>query len=227
MNTPDRFFYNLYSRLQKKELTTLLILFITCVFTHYYIFSQRLLNEDVLGYTSYGARHISLGRWSEIMIHFVSQSVMFLLVCILLPITAFLAIKICKFSSYILSLLAAIICVVFPTLSHVFGYTPLVSIYCFTLFEAVLAVYFTQKYKHGYLIGAILLGISGGGYQSSIGLSVSLCFCLLFFTLVFDKPLKECFFYALRFLTMGILGIAIYFAGMKKHSFMEPYSIQN
>ena len=168
MNTPDRFFYNLYSRLQKKELTTLLILFITCVFTHYYIFSQRLLNEDVLGYTSYGARHISLGRWSEIMIHFVSQSVMFLLVCILLPITAFLAIKICKFSSYILSLLAAIICVVFPTLSHVFGYTPLVSIYCFTLFEAVLAVYFTQKYKHGYLIGAILLGISGGGGISQV-----------------------------------------------------------
>lgn len=215
MITPDTFLHNTYRRMAKKDVATLLILFITCFFTHYYLFTHRFLNEDMIGYTSYTTRHITLGRWSEIIIPYISPSVMFLFVCILLPITAFLTIKTLGFSSRVFSILSAMICVVFPSLSYAFGYTILVAIYCITLFEAVLAVYFTLKYKYGFLPGAFLFGIACGGYQSSIGLSISLCFCLLFIALISGQPLKQCFLYALRFLSMGALGMIVYFIGMK------------
>lgn len=211
----DTFIHNIYRRMSKKDIVTLICLFIACFFTHYYAFAHRTLNEDMLGYTTYTVRHIASGRWSEVMIKFVSPGVMFLVVCILLPVTAFQAVKLMRFSSQVLSVLSAIICVVFPSLAYMFGYTYAVPVYCFTLFEAVLAVYFTSKYKYGFLPGAILLGICGGGYQSSIAVGVSLCFSLLFINIISGKPLKQCFLKALRFLTMGVLGIIVYFAGMK------------
>lgn len=201
--------------MSRRDIVTLFILFITAFFTHYYLFTHRFLNEDMLGYTLYNTRHITLGRWSEVIIDYISPSIMFLIVCVLLPITSFLIIKILGFSSQVFSLLSAIICVVFPSLSYAFGYTLLVAIYCTSLFEAVLAVYFTQKYKYGFLPGALLLGISCGGYQSSIGCSISLCFCLLFIAIAAGKPLKECFLYALRLFSMGVLGMIVYFIGMK------------
>ncbi|WP_457848561.1 glucosyltransferase domain-containing protein, partial [Staphylococcus aureus] len=48
-----------------------------------------------------------------------------------------------------------------------------------------------------------------------MGLSISLCFCLLFIALISGQPLKQCFLYALRFLSMGALGMIVYFIGMK------------
>ncbi len=215
MITPDTFVHKAYRRLSKKDIVTLVGLVIICLFTHYYMFTQRIINEDMLGYTAYYIRHIPLGRWSEVIINFMSPSVRFLIVCILLPVTAFMAVKLMNFSSSALAFFAAAICVVFPSLSYMFGYMFLVQVYCFTLFEAVLAVYLTSKYKYGFLPGAVFLGICGGGYQSGIAVSVSLCFCMLFMIVISGKPLKKCFLYALRFLIMGVLGVIVYFAGMK------------
>ena len=140
MITPDTFVHKAYRRLSKKDIVTLVGLVIICLFTHYYMFTQRIINEDMLGYTAYYIRHIPLGRWSEVIINFMSPSVRFLIVCILLPVTAFMAVKLMNFSSSALAFFAAAICVVFPSLSYMFGYMFLVQVYCFTLFEAVLAL---------------------------------------------------------------------------------------
>lgn len=215
MLTPDTFIHNCIQRMRKKDIALLIVAEIVCAFTHYYLFTQRFINEDMLGYSTYSSRHFQLGRWSEIMITFLSPSVIFLLICILLPITAFLVIKILGFSSSLLSFFSIILLITFPTLSYAFCYILLISIYCFTLFEAVLAVYITQRYKYGFLLGALLVGISCGGYQSSIAVSISLCFCSLFFIVISGTPTKKCFTYIYRYLSMGILGILIYFIGMK------------
>jgi hypothetical protein len=102
------------------------------------------------------------------------------------------------------------ICVVgFPSMASLFCYSFTMDGYALAILLAILSVWLSVKYKHGFLLGALSLGISMGIYQAYLSLGILLCL----FVLVFDmenKSWKELVIRVVKMLIMGILSFAFY-----------------
>ena len=67
----------------------------------------------------------------------------------------------------------------FPTLSYGYGYLSDAVFYAFSLMFAALAVYCTNRWKHGWAAGAVLIMLSLGLYQAWLSFAAAFAICNL------------------------------------------------
>ncbi|MCH5337494.1 MAG: glucosyltransferase domain-containing protein [Acetatifactor sp.] len=101
--------------------------------------------------------------------------------------------------------------VAFPALASSFAYVFTLDGYMLALLLAVLAVLVTKKYKWGLVGGAFCLAFSLGIYQAYLAFAMILSLFAVLMLFAEKKSAAEKITGTLRYLGMGILGVALYY----------------
>ncbi|MDL2301552.1 glucosyltransferase domain-containing protein [Lachnospiraceae bacterium OttesenSCG-928-D06] len=111
--------------------------------------------------------------------------------------------------------------VAFPSIASTFSYVFTMDGYMMAVLFSVLAVLFTKKYKHGYLLGGICLALSMGIYQSYLPFTIILCIYGILITIIDQCKIAEIIKTTGRYLIMGISGVGLYFIILKILLFVQ------
>lgn len=116
----------------------------------------------------------------------------------------------------------------FPSLACTYGYLTMAEIVSISIFCSIAAVYVTQKYDFGFLVGAILLMISIGEYQAYVAVAASLSFVSVIVEVLNDKCLyKKHILMFSKYLIMGILGVILYLIAVKIYLSFTGYTLSD
>lgn len=131
-----------------------------------------------------------------------------------LGIASALIVNLFSIKNKISIVLISLCLVTFPSMTSLFCYSFTMDGYALAILLAVISVFLTIKYRCGFLLGAIFLGISMGIYQAYLSLAILLC---LFFVLteMETKEWKELFVRIFKMLLMGILAFVFYLVSLK------------
>ncbi len=104
----------------------------------------------------------------------------------------------------------------FPTLSYGYGYLSDAVFYAFSLMFAALAVYCTNRWKHGWAAGAVLIMLSLGLYQAWLSFAAAFAiFSLIVQLKEKEWNQKQMMSLLLRHAAMGVLGTVFYLLSVK------------
>ncbi len=177
-------------------------------------FAQRFANEDYLHDFYKAGAVVKSGRFIGGITDVMNPWMIGFIGACIFSILIFLTIDMLKIKSKFMKVLSIFIMVSFPTLATGFGYLFMVQVYSFALLFAVLAVYITDKFEFGFIVGGIFLMFSLAAYQSYIGVSMSLCVMLILRNWYMDSERK--IYNMLQFMAMGIIGIVLYMLVIKQ-----------
>lgn len=106
--------------------------------------------------------------------------------------------------------------VTFPSVTSTLSYNFTADGYFLAMLLSVLAVFLTLKYRWGFLPGALCLCLSYGSYQAYITFAIMLIILWGIHSILFQSPeFKHFLRQMLRFLSMGILGTALYMLALQ------------
>ncbi len=217
----DALFGKLWSVVKKKEyafpfLATVIVGFIT----HMFLIVNKFPNADAMTSFYFDQNMVTSGRWFLTVVCGISSyydlnwiigilSILYLAVASVF-ISEFFEVKTLTVRVCIGALL-----VTFPALTATFAYLYTADGYMLAFLLAVLAAYFTKKYKWGFIGGAACLACSIGSYQAYLAVTVVMCLLSLITMCLQNKAWKELWGKAWRYLTMGIGGGALYYIILK------------
>lgn len=210
-----------YSKVEFSSKIAFLTTFLSAFFTHIYLFTRKSLNEDMLGYIQYISDHTASGRWSEHFLtsfrgNYMMPMVIGLICFVLLSFTAVMTVRLLRIRNTLNVIISSILIATFPTLAYSFGYLFMAHTYCAALFMSALSVWVTVKYRFGFLIGGVFLGLSMGAYQAYLGYAATLCIICLILDMFYEKLTANQFIKSIiRYLALGGIGGLSYFLGLK------------
>ena len=199
-------------------------------------------NHDGLRYLYSDLDNIVAGRWflaavCGISSYFALPWLIGVLSILYIGIAAALTCAVLKIRNKYSAIVIGALMATFPALASTFAYVFTMDGYMLGLLMAVAAVYFTKRFRFGWIGGAILLAFSLGTYQAYLPVAVILSLYAAVLILMGEdgksvtssaagdpdkgkgrEPednAKTKIFKILRFLYMGILGSGLYFAILK------------
>ncbi len=181
---------------------------------HGSFFTRRFANEDYLHDFYKSGAVVRSGRFIGGITNVMNPWLIGVISACIFGVLIFLIIDMLKINSKFMKILTVFILLSFPTLATGFGYLFMVQVYSFALIFSVLAVYITDKYKFGFILGAVFLMLSLAAYQSYIGVSMTLCIMLILRNWYMDSQSKISKIF--QFIAMGILGIILYMLIIKQ-----------
>lgn len=167
---------------------------------------------------------IQLGRFLLPLYQFVlgysiAPAVSTILSLGLLCLTTLLITKLFFLRDDFLRYLAGMFIIASPHVQSLLSYYYCSIAYSFSFLLAVLALMIFYKAKdkiwRNILLGALLLCLSAGGYQSYLSVTVTLCLMLLIFEVVNGDSAKAAGRQLLHFLAGGTVGVAMYLLANK------------
>ena len=217
----DALFGRLWTTVKKKEYAVpFWSAVIVGLLTHMFLFTNKLPNADAMTSFYFDQNMVTSGRWFLTVVCGISSyydlnwiigilSVLYLAIAAVF-ISEFFEVKTLSARGCIGALL-----VTFPALTATFAYLYTADGYMLALLLAVLAAYFTKKYKWGFIGGAVCLACSIGSYQAYLAVTVLLCLFSLIGMCLENKPFKELWSRAWRYLVMGLGGGVLYYVALK------------
>lgn len=153
--------------------------FIIGMCTHVYCFTNRFINNDEVNHIFMTSDSIGWGRWLLKPIRYLCSEwslpwINGLFSILMLAIISYLIVKVLCIRDKMLVVLIGASIVTFPSVAVTFSYMADAQAYFVAAFFSVLAVFITDKYKHGFIIGIILIMLSLGIYQAYFPLAVAL-----------------------------------------------------
>lgn len=219
---PFKWLKKKYESIDKKYVYIFDATFFIGFFTHFFFFSNKFVNHDVLlntfidGYEDY-ITAISVGRWSYVFFNWITSGfsmpqVKGLAALVYMAVSAVLIVKILKIKNVLLGTLVGGIFATFPSVACSFSYSFSMDTYALSFLMAILSVYLIEKTsKVNFLISITALVFSMGIYQSSITFSIALIFILLLSDVLTNQIILKNFIRkVLRYLVFLILGLGIY-----------------
>ncbi len=186
--------------------------------SHLVFFVDRFANEDDFHNLLSSKNMIGSGRWMIGNIfgsNYLLPMVLFVITIISISLCSSVINSMFKIEKNVYIFLISSLLATFPVLALGFGYSFMIERYMLGLLSAVLAVYFTNKYNKGFIVGSFLLGISLGYYQSYVAVSIGLSIFLIIMKGFEQLKIREYFGYILNFLIMGIIGVIFYLLMIK------------
>ncbi len=217
----DALFGRLWNVVKKKEYAVpFLSAVIVGLLTHMFLFTNKLPNADAMTSFYFDQNMVTSGRWFLTVVCGISSyydlnwiigilSVLYLAIAAVF-ISEFFEVKTLSTRGCIGALL-----VTFPALTATFAYLYTADGYMLAFLLAVLAAYFTRKYKWGFIGGAVCLACSIGSYQAYLAVTVLLCLFSLMNMCLANQTFKEIWSKAWRYLVMGIGGGVLYYVALK------------
>lgn len=209
---------------------------------HMVVMTGDFPNHDGLRYLYSDLDNIVAGRWflaavCGISSYFALPWLIGVLSILYIGIAAALTCAVLKIRNKYSSIVIGALMATFPALASTFAYVFTMDGYMLGLLMAVAAVYFTKKFRFGWIGGAVLLAFSLGTYQAYLPVAVILSLYAVVLILMgedgksvissadgdpdkgkgreSEDNAKTKIFKILRFLYMGILGGGLYFVILK------------
>ncbi len=209
-------FNQLKGQLTPAMKSAFIAVFFVGLISHFLVFVGDFPNHDGLNSMYSSQNMIASGRWflsiaCGISSYFTLPWIIGLLSLFYIALTAVLLVSILEIKQSFIGFLVGGLLVSFPALTATFAYMFTADGYMLSLFLAVLAVYVTKRFSSGFLLGAIFLACSLGGYQAYVSMAMLLSFhqvILLF--LSEDTNLGQKIKKTGSYVTMGVLGMGIY-----------------
>ncbi len=217
----DALFGKLWNTVKKKEYAfPFMAAIIVGMFTHMFLFVNKLPNADAMTSFYFDQNMITSGRWFLTVVCGVSSYydlnwVIGVLSIFYMAIAAVFISEFFEVKTLSARLSIGALLVTFPALTATFAYLYTADGYMLAFLLAVLAAYFTKKYKWGFIGGAVCLACSIGSYQAYLAVTVLLCLISLIGMCLQNRAWKEMWSKAWRYLAMGIGGGALYYIILK------------
>lgn len=217
----DALFRKSWNKIKKKEyvypfLATVIVGFLT----HMFLFVNKLPNADAMTNFYFDQNMVTSGRWFLTVVCGISSyydlnwvigvlSVLYLAIA-----TVFLS-EFFEVKTYTARVCIGALLVTFPAVTATFAYLYTADGYMLAFLLAILAAYFTKKYRFGFVGGAVCLALSIGSYQAYLAVTVMLCLFSLISMCLHNASWKELWAKAWRYLLMGAGGGILYYIALK------------
>ncbi|MCM1100292.1 MAG: glucosyltransferase domain-containing protein [Clostridium sp.] len=203
-------------RVKKEHRTAFVSAFVMGLLIHMPALLSDIPNHDGLSSMYFDQNMITSGRWflmvacgfsSFYTIPWVIGLLgLLFLSCAAVALTDFLELKDAPAIVSVSGLLVS-----FPALASTFAYVFTMDGYMLALCLAVAAVACTKNWKKGFIPGAVCLAFSMGIYQAYLPFAILLCMYGVAMVFMDGGSLWERCRAALRYLYMGLLGVALYY----------------
>lgn len=190
--------------------------FIGGLAAHMIVITNNWPNHDGLASEYFDQNMITSGRWflgttCGISSYFAVPWIIGLLALFYLAIAAGVTASVLELKSRIAAVFTGLLMASFPALASGFAYIFTMDGYMLGLLCGVLAVYFTKKYKTGFIGGMVLLALSLGSYQAYLPVVIMLCIFCVCIILSEEGKIKDKILKSLKFLYMGAGGAVLYY----------------
>lgn len=218
--TPDRFITKIYRACKPSWKIAFISAVVIGIITHIYAMTNNLLTWDSMWNLYSDQDMLSSGRpfltyLCGISSYFNLPLVNGLLGIVFLGITAAVIVEIFHMTSPVFIVLTSGMLVTFPTIVSTICYMYTFDGYMIALLCSALAFLVTERKKHGWAAGAVLLALSIGTYQAYISFTIVLCMLSLLLELIEEDSMKIIWVKIRNYMTMGVLGYVLYVISVK------------
>lgn len=194
--------------------------FVVGLLTHMAALTLDAPNHDGLYSMYFDQNMITSGRWflgpaCGISGFYSIPWLTGLLAMLYISVSAVMLVKVLEVTDPIISALIAGMLITFPSLASNFAYVFTMDGYMLGLLFAILSVFFVERKRFGFLIGALFLAFSMGIYQAYLPVAMLLCLYKVLSVFAGSDAVKEKIKKALNYLYMGALGAALYYIILK------------
>lgn len=205
---------------QKKYLYPFLFTMVVGLLTHMFLFVNKFPNADAMTSFYFDQNMVTSGRWFLTVVCGISSYydlnwVIGFLAIFYLSIAAVFVSEFFEVRSVVCRICIGALLVTFPAVTATFAYLYTADGYMLAFLLAVLAAYFTKKYKWGFGLGAVCLALSMGSYQAYLAATILLCIMSLILMCLRNTEIKKMWSLAWRYLVMGISGGVLYYIILK------------
>lgn len=217
----DALFQKSWNKIKKKEyMYPFFSAVIVGLLTHMYMFVNKFPNADAMTNFYFDQNMVTSGRWFLTVVCGISSYydlnwVIGVLSIFYLAISAVFISEFFEVKTYTARVCIGALLVTFPAVTATFAYLYTADGYMLAFLLAVLAAYFTKKYKFGFIAGAVCLALSIGSYQAYLAVTVLLCLLSLIIMCLKNTSIKETWSKAWRYLAMGAGGGVLYYVALK------------
>ncbi len=202
--------------IKKEWRTAFFATLIIGLLVHMPMLLQDIPNHDGLDSMHFDQNMITSGRWfltvaCGISSYFTLPWLIGLLAILYLALTSVALVEFLEIKKASTIVLLSGLLVSFPALASTFAYVFTMDGYMMALLLAVLSVVLTKKYKFGFVTGAVCLACSMGIYQAYLPFAMLLCIYGILMIAMEKGSFKEKICRSLRYLYMGIAGMAGYY----------------
>lgn len=174
-------------------------------------------NHDGLDSLYFDQNMITSGRWfltvaCGLTSYYSLPWLIGILAIFWLGLTAVVLVAFLEVQDRVAIVLISSLLMVFPALASTFAYAFTMDGYMLALFLAAAAALCVKKWKWGFVPGAVCLAFSLGTYQAYLPFAVILSIYGILMQAMSSATIRDKFRNALRYLYMGILGLALYYS---------------
>lgn len=147
--------------------------------THFYMMSNKLPNWDDLNNIKGAGVGKEFGRWAVgLWHHFFSTwsapSINGMMAIVLFSVNACLVLEILRLKSETAAVLIPVITLTFPTIASDMTFMFMAADYAVAVLFAVIGVFFTLKFRFGFIVGIYFMYYSLGQYQAFLPMAAAL-----------------------------------------------------
>lgn len=216
MKNPTETWNNIWKHCKREWKLAFLSTFLVGLLCHMPIMLRDIPNHDGLASMYFDQNMITSGRWfltvaCGVSSYYTLPWLIGLLAMLYLGIASALLVEFLEVrQGWAVAVIGGLLAV-FPSLASTFAYVFTMDGYMLAVLLAVLAVLLTQKYRLGFLPGALCLACSLGIYQSYLPFAVLLCLYGIYMLGVSEGAAREKVKKGLAYVWMGGLGVAAYY----------------
>ncbi len=227
---PEQVFNAWKQKITKQDIYTFLTAVIMGLVTHMRVFISDIPNHDGMSSLYFDQNMITSGRWflrvaCGISSDYTLPWVIGVLCVLYLAAAAVVLQRFFKVKHTFTAMLLAAILVTYPTLTSNFAYIFTADGYMLALLLAVLAAFWVERSKAGFVWGAIALGFSMGTYQAYIPFAMILAVYAICRAWFFGSDFKEKCNITWRYVAMGGAGAVIYYGMLQILLFLQKTSL--
>ncbi|MCL2367442.1 MAG: glucosyltransferase domain-containing protein [Oscillospiraceae bacterium] len=214
---PETYILDRIKRLPAELKVTFLAAVVLAVLVHSFGFLNKFVNEDSLFHFGGSLAYLyQSGRWMLVALQFVRGFytipwIIGVFAVFYLALAVTLLVSVLKITNKLHCVLIAALIVSFPAWANQFMFDFMADAYPAAMLLAVLSVYLTQRYRFGFLPGAVVLTLSLALYQSFLAFAVGLSLmAVIRFILEETRTPKAILLYGGKLLLSIVLGLILY-----------------
>lgn len=220
MNMSVNVFERIKQYIGKSGITAFVATFVIGILTHMVMLTNDVPNHDGLKSMYSDQDMLVSGRWflkyaCGISSYFTIPWVIGILSLIYLGIAAIFLCRILEADKTLVIILISGVLVSFPSIASTFAYVFTMDGYMLGVLLAILSVYLADKGRAGFVYGGICLALSMAIYQAYLPIAMILSLYLVLIRLGSDNELAVKIKYSLKFVYMGVFGVALYYVILK------------
>jgi hypothetical protein len=214
--SPELALKSLYGKIKTRWKIAFLSAFFIGLLVHMPILLSDIPNHDGLDSMYFDQNMITSGRWFLMVAcgfssFYTIPWVIGIFGLLFLGLAAAVLTEILEMEKTWVIVLGSGLLVSFPALSSTFAYVFTLDGYMLALLLAVLSVFFTKRYRKGFAAGGVCLAFSMGIYQAYLPFAMLLSVFAVLMFLMEEKSTGEKIKNTLRYLYMGVIGVALYY----------------